>query len=264
MKTRKNATITGAVILSVDITTLNKSDATSFTDPLFLSRALTRYHHTKQLIDQISVCNFDNWYGVYTTPCPSLTHKHPYERGLAMAHYNIWLDFVYFDPNIHNNHSSNRELTYSKVGENEFQNKNGLLYKNGMQFQENDIIMIVEDDADIAIVDINKILLDEFQDMNTDILFLGWCEGRNARPVPLCTHAYALTRSGARKLIYYYEPCGKAIDEQFVIMAKNNWISYRKVHSSSYKNNFNTNYPTSNDKTFGVFHQKNIGSLNGH
>jgi len=181
-------------------------------------------------------------------------HKHSSERGLALAHYNIWLDFIYFDLAII---SGNSTVDYNKVGDNEFENRNGMLYKNGKQFLDNDIIIILEDDADIAVADINKVLLDEFQDMNTDILYLGWCEGRNARPVPLCLHAYALTRSGTRKLVNYYEPCGKAIDEQFVIMAKNKWISYRKVNPSNYR-------LSRNEKTFGIFHQKNLGSLNGH
>jgi len=63
----------------------------------------------------------------------------------------------------------------------------------------------------------------------------------------------------------FYEPCGKAVDEQFVMMAKNNWISYRRVHSFSHKV-LNSNYPIHGDKTFGLFHQKksSMGSLNGH
>lgn len=86
-----------------------------------------------------------------------------------------------------------------------------------------------------------------------------------ARPVPLCLHAYAITRKGARKLIDKFEPCGKALDEQFVIIAKNNWITWRKVHPHSYKN-LNANYPVWGDKNFGIFHQrkKDFGSVNGH
>ena len=40
------------------------------------------------------------------------------------------------------------------------------------------------------------------------------CEGRKARPVPMCAHAYSLTRRGAFKLDRYYVPCGEAVDEQ--------------------------------------------------
>ena len=63
--------------------------------------------------------------------------------------------------------------------------------------------MVLEDDADVAIhyKDLNQTLAEELGSIGVDLLFLGWCEGRLARPVPLCTHAYAVTRKGARKLI---------------------------------------------------------------
>ena len=90
------------------------------------------------------------------------------------------------------------------------------------------------------------------------------CVGRAAKPVPLCAHAYALTIEGARKAIKYIEPCGRALDEQFVIFAKNNWLTYREAFQSSYKNKFNSNYPQGGDGTHGIFHQKKMGSFNGH
>jgi hypothetical protein len=64
-------------------------------------------------------------------------------------------------------------------------------------------MVILEDDVDVAIVhkDLNTTLAEELGNMGADLLFLGWCEGRLARPVPLCAHAYAVTRKGARKLI---------------------------------------------------------------
>lgn len=68
-----------------------------------------------------------------------------------------------------------------------------------------DVLVILEDDVDVAIVysELNTTLSEEIGDMgsHTDLLFLGWCEGRLARPVPLCAHAYAVTRKGARKLV---------------------------------------------------------------
>lgn len=72
--------------------------------------------------------------------------------------------------------------------------ENGSLFKNGKPFLDDDIIIIFEDDADIAIKDIETTLKEELAMMTTDILYLGWCSGRLARPVPLCMHAYALTR----------------------------------------------------------------------
>jgi len=75
------------------------------------------------------------------------------------------------------------------------------LFKNGRPYLDNDIIVIFEDDADVAIRDVNATLVEELSNMTTDILYLGWCEGRLARPVPICMHAYAITRRGARLLM---------------------------------------------------------------
>lgn len=68
---------------------------------------------------------------------------------------------------------------------------------------ESDILVVLEDDVDVAIQynDLNSTLAEELGSIGVDLLFLGWCEGRLARPVPLCAHAYAVTRRGARKLI---------------------------------------------------------------
>jgi hypothetical protein len=82
--------------------------------------------------------------------------------------------------------------------------------------------------------------------------------------VPLCAHAYALTRRGARKAIQHFEPCGLALDEQFVIMGKNKWLTFRTAHPWNWENNMNANYPKAHDKTHGIFHQKRMGSFNGH
>ena len=79
--------------------------------------------------------------------------------------------------------------------------ENGTLYKNGVPFLDDDILIVFEDDADIAIKDLENTLREELGMMTTDILYLGWCSGRLARPVPLCMHAYAVTRRGARKMV---------------------------------------------------------------
>ncbi len=215
------------------------------------------------------------WPAVYTRPCPYSRHVHKTERGLGLAHLQIWLDFIYFDPdvlNVYNDKSYEKfkdnqtyiSTWYSSSSGKYMITANGTLYKNDIKFSDDDIIIIFEDDADIAIIDFNTTIVEELSMMNTDILYLGWCEGRTARPIPLCAHAYALTRRGARKVVSHYEPCGLAIDEQFVVMARNKWLTYRQAHTWSYKDRFNSNYPVAHDKTFGIFHQKKMGSLNGH
>ena len=211
-----------------------------------------------------------HWPPVFSKACPHSASQHKSERGLLYAHYQIWLDFVYFDPvvlekskkgNVVGSYE-NPESGYDKHTFIAFEN--GTLHKYGSVYRKENIIVIFEDDADIAVVEIEKALRNEFNTMTTDLLFLGWCKGRYAKPVPLCAHAYAFTLEGARKAIKYIEPCGAALDEQFVKLAKNNWLTYREAHRINYENKSNSNYPVEHDGTFGIFHQKKMGSFNGH
>ena len=74
----------------------------------------------------------------------------------------------------------------------------------------------------------------------------------------------AISRIGANKMMRFYEPCGKAIDEQFVMFAKNNFISYRKANRWSYQN-MKKDYIPLDRKTDGIFRQnKRIASINNH
>jgi hypothetical protein len=213
-----------------------------------------------------------HWPPIFTKPCPYSKNQHKTERGLAFAHLQIWLDFVYFDADVIATYKRGdvkgkgmyTNTAFSSVSGTYSVAENGTLYKNGKVYSEDDIIAIFEDDADIAVVNINETMVDEFSTMTTDLLFLGWCKGRAARPVPLCAHAYALTRRGARKAIEHFEPCGLALDEQLVIFGKNNWLTYRTAHTWNWEKKFNSQYPKPHDKTYGLFHQKRMGSFNGH
>ena len=261
----KNVTVYGALISSnnLELTNTRKDIDHSSNNPSRISAsemAELRANHSRNTQKQLPFPVVE-WPSVFTRPCPSSKHKHRTERGVALAHYQIWLDFIYFDyKNIDTKTSSNsrkQDMSFSKDNQ-------GILYKNGIPFKDDDIIVIFEDDADIAIKNANETIIEELQQMSTDILYLGWCNGRAARPVPLCAHAYALTRRGARQAVKHYEPCGLAVDEQFVIMGKNKWLTFRTVNPWSYKNNLNEHYPRAYDQTHGIFHQIRIGSFNGH
>lgn len=211
------------------------------------------------------------WSAVVTGPCPQYPNGHKGERGLVWAHYRVWRDFVYFDPDV----SSAVDKNISSVEKGNAVSSsadgvyvafsNGTLVKNQTPYKEEDILVIFEDDAMSVIDNTNITIIEEFSDMKVDILYLGWCEGRTARPVPLCSHAYAITRKAARKLVHYWEPCGRAVDEQFVILVKNGWLSYRRAHPYSYKE-LKKDYSPHGDKTFGIFRQckSQCGSVNGH
>ena len=73
---------------------------------------------------------------------------------------------------------------------------NGQKYKNHAPFLDEDILVILEDDADIALKDHTRILIKALTDMRTELMYLGWCESKMARPAFLCSHAYAVTRAG--------------------------------------------------------------------
>jgi len=273
-----NITVYGALISSTGISnslelTNSRKDidhtTTTSTNLIRISAveiAELRANHSRNIQKQLPFPVVE-WPSVFTRPCPASKHKHRTERGVALAHYQIWLDFIYFDydfitkekgtNDIKNSHKIKNEILFSK-------DNDGNLYKNGIPFKDDDIIVIFEDDADIAIKNANETIIEELQKMSTDILYLGWCNGRAARPVPLCAHAYALTRRGARQAVKHYEPCGLAVDEQFVIMGKNKWLTFRTVNPWSYKNNLNEHYPRAYDQTHGIFHQLRIGSFNGH
>lgn len=209
------------------------------------------------------------WNAIYTISCPLFPGGHPTERGLIWAHYRIWKEFIAFDNEIIHYQQQQREnKNLMTIDRRYLIDEQGKWYKNGLPFNWKDRLIVFEDDVIHAIKELNSTLIEELVDMNDhDFVYLGWCEGRAARPVPLCSHAYAVTREGAKKLVQYFEPCGRAVDEQFVIMMKNNWLKYRRAHGYSYgKNMIRSDFPCFGDKTFGIFRQCKYlyGSLIGH
>jgi len=223
------------------------------------------------------------WPPIYTKNCPPLVataaahsarHKHTHtERGLVLAHYQVWLEFVFFDHDVllerakaaagKNNHTTYSSTDFSSVSGSFASVNNSLLFKNNVPFLDDDILIVLEDDVDIAVHNHTVIIQEELNSMDVDLLFLGWCDGRLARPVPLCAHAYAVTRRAARKLIQHLEPCGKALDEQFVVMGKNKWITFRTAHRWRFEKFIKEGW--THGKTKGIFQQlKALGSLNGH
>jgi hypothetical protein len=266
-----NITVYGAVVnsdvdlLFVDHKTLSEAEYQS------RIKSFLRLENIRNLSAELPF-ELVHWPSVVTRPCPQNRHGHKTERGVSLAHYQIWLDFIYFDQDVIDLLQKGlvkgiyNSTTWTSTGGMFAASENGTLYKNNIPFQDNDILVVFEDDAESVILDTNNTVIEELSAMNTDLLYLGWCEGRLARPVPLCTQAYAVTRRGARKLVKYFEPCGPGIDEQMVRICKNNWLSYRRVNDYSYKKNLKPNYPRPGDKTYGIFHQNkhDFVSINNH
>jgi hypothetical protein len=208
------------------------------------------------------------WPALFTKPCPNSLGDNKKERGLANAHLRIWQDFIYFDIDVLEAHDKNiSEPLFRHSHSGTFAAyPNKTIAKNGIPFLEEDIIVVLEDDVEIVVVEANISIVEELTLMNTDIMWLGWCDGRKARPVPLCAHAYALTRRGARKLVDRYEPCGLALDEQLVVFCKNKWVTYSTIHDWSWKSRYKPGYPRPGDKNYGIFRQNKVvlGSFLGH
>jgi hypothetical protein len=266
--------------------------------------ARTRMVHARALQAQLPF-EVAEWPGVFTTRCPQKKHMnhHKTERGVAIAHYQIWNDFSYFDGAVleaAKRRDMECELYQSlteaidrfptwvhdsikvakKAGKKAWisldsacvafydEMDNLSLVKNGVPFRDLDTIVILEDDADIATAhSVPDVLHEEISHHmlknNGDLLYLGWCDGRLAWPVPLCLHAYALSRRGARKAVDNFQMCGLAVDEQLVRMCKNGMLKWARARDISYRPT-NKNYPQPKDHTHGIFHQKRMGSFNGH
>lgn len=112
---------------------------------------------------------------------------------------------------------------------------------------------------------------DEVSKGSMDVVYLGWCEGRLAKPAPVCLHAYAITRFAARKLVHYIEPCGEAVDLQFATLIKNGWLRFRRANAWSYapdqiRHDFSEAGNGGGFKDFGIFRQckSNCGSFMNH
>jgi len=265
--------IYGAIILSEAPTNASRQALQSIS---------ARIHNYRQLQQSLPF-ELARWSSVFTGPCPQWPDGHRTERGLIWAHYRIYRDFAFFDPvtstlaarKLKNSTVSNSSELYvlvSSEGNEYVIYSDGQRFKRGRRFHDNDLLLIFEDDALATVSALNETLITELRDgPQVDILYLGWCEGRLAKPVPLCAHAYAITRKAAKKLVHYVEPCGLALDEQLVLIAKNNWLSFRRAMPSSYckskqRPEFASGQWGAGDKTIGIFRQckAHCGSINGH
>lgn len=117
----------------------------------------------------------ERWPAIFTSLCPSRLNKSTKknERGLILAHRCIWESVV--------------KSNYSKV-------------------------VIFEDDACKSSETSVNIMNNCLKTMTTDVLFLGWCHHTDLYKMPLCTHAYALTKAACMMLLAEVDQCGPAID----------------------------------------------------
>lgn len=219
------------------------------------------------------------WPIVSTTYCPYYSIEgspdHHHEHGLGLSHLQVWLEFVFYDLDVLDGLTREPpeylENIYHTSISGHFQAfDNGTLQKNHVPYQDNDILVIIEDIAywnatkenldllysmlnhlqgedivllgnphiDISLhqkktpvtslhtptnsttsstiigsnnIDFNHFLmypLDENRTLEIDYSIITRDEDNSN------FYAYAITRSGARKLIEYYDVCGDSLTIQ--------------------------------------------------
>jgi hypothetical protein len=177
------------------------------------------------------------WPPIWTRKCPSNELQSKLHRGkersIALIHHQIWLDFY---------------RRYSK--------KINKLYT--------EVIVILEEDAYCNVKNCGEVILKEVSRMKTDVLYFGWCfgdnnlDGKDLHNPPACTHAYAITLSGAKILLDEVDPCGEALDIQIQNLGARDW----KFTSQLTRNyNYTVYYEKNGFSTQGLFTQQNISLL---
>jgi hypothetical protein len=193
---------------------------------------------------------YEEWPSVLAGSCPkgfmtmgTFSHKAS-ERGVGLAHAQIWQDWYYRNSEAEMAAMNVEEATLSgdsrsadsynrdpRCGHTatvvppayrDLQSNAGGLsaYKNAQKQHSNDLLVVFEDDtiSNIAPETLGPALireLDAMQSSKTDLLFLGWCYGKGLRSMPMCAHAYVITRHMAKILLENWEPCGAAVDAQW-------------------------------------------------
>lgn len=197
------------------------------------------------------------------------TWMNDYERSLALTHFLLWRDFSYFDDDYDKFfaylklvQTKNKPLKTKKWNNtlDTFSYLNNTKMKNDVPFDGNDILLVFEDDAEVAILNFAELLKNELNWMKgNSFLFLGYCDYKITKPMPICTHAYAITRDAAKVLTQHFDSCGLPVDIQIAIMCKNNRITCTKVNMKGVKHN--NKYPRKGDKSWGYVHQADIWGL---
>ena len=201
-----------------------------------VDNAWARVDHAKEMTKSLPF-NIEFWWSVYAQSCPHMVNKGN-DRGVSLAHYQIWSDFE-----MQGRHKSGRDRAIAS---------------------DRDVLIVFEDDAVIAVKNIKASLETEISNMSADLKFLGWCYGR--RGMPMCTHAYALSRAGVTRILAQWDSCSQSsIDGQWKAIVADGHFTWEKASDASYrdlKEGFSDN---PSYFTRGIFIQRNgFVSFNHH
>jgi hypothetical protein len=154
-----------------------------------------RRESVKALVEQLPLSVLQ-WAPINTKPCPHYGHSSHgrYERGTGLAHLQIWLEFLFFDLDVIDamNRPTPEYITsnsYSSVSGVFTAYPNRSLYKNGIPFLDDDVMLIFEDSALVVPFQtekgtapanesvgkeyLQKNLVEALKNISTDILSLG-------------------------------------------------------------------------------------------
>eukprot|EP01041_Mallomonas_annulata_P013767 gene13767-29278_t len=177
----------------------------------YRAEALKRIEHGRNFAKSMPF-DVQEWWSVYYGPCPRkyrpVTPNDKWlflgnDRGILMAHKQIWDNFIFEERFIANT-------------------------------SDKDILIVFEDDAISAVTNVTWSLENELNDMHTDMLYLGWCHGDKKGKIPMCGHAYAMTREGIKKALKETDICGHAVDGQLVNFISRGILTYRKAKPESF------------------------------
>ena len=156
------------------------------------------------------------WPGVFTDNCMGVhfedntgfnkVHKQGFQRGLLLAHRQIWEDF---------------SRKYHHIPEN-------------ISFYSSPKLVIFEDDAMEIDPIVHNVAYESVRNMTKDLHVIGLCYDRDpGNTVPECNHAYALTVEGSRKLFANIDHClhSGPLDTQFKVLGKEGLITWSSVPS---------------------------------
>ena len=180
---------------------------------------------------------FTKWPEVLSGPCPSHHNRKSHEGiNAGHSHYQVWMDFIYFDHDVLEAVKRKEvkgfynSTAWTSTGGTFSASETGVLRKNNLLFTEDDIIVIIEDEALVSVRNVGEIMRNEFSNMTTDLLVLGWRDTRPTHDLLASSFAYALTRRGARIAMKYFDPCGHNLDLQLSTMARHGRLSHRSLN----------------------------------
>ena len=217
--------------------------------------------------------------------CPGRNGRAPWltdeEKSMATAHMQAWLEFTFFDHDVlkareRGAHSNGPYYStwYSSNSGNYTLAADGSLHKHGLPFLETDVMVMIEDSAEIALLDerVTAAIMTAVADIGSaDLLFLGRCEAdrlkrdkktassssSNMSSTVMCSNAYAITRRGARQLIAHYDPCGRTLDELMESLLQRDVLAHR-VGSlfSPAENLYKKGFAPPVDHRYYIFHTR--------